>query len=194
MKLSEKGGMYMMKYLWSFLIIISVIISVFTGKISETMSGAMEGAENAVTMCMGLLGVMCMWNGIIKIAEKSGITQKISAMFSPLIKIIFKSVSPKTPAANYIMMNMSANLLGLGNAATPLGLSAVKEMKKEGSISDIMIFTVLNTASFQLLPTTLIAMRLTAGANNPGEILIPVWGASICSVVVAVLCGKMWSK
>jgi spore maturation protein A len=91
-------------------------------------------------------------------------------------------------------MNLSANLLGLGNAATPLGLSAMKEMKKIGANSHMIVFTVLNTASFQLIPSTMIAMRSAAGAKNPSEILVPVWCASVCSVVIAVMCAKIFSR
>ena len=184
----------MLNYLWTFLIILSVVTSIFTGNVAETVEGALNGAESAVTMCLTLLGVMCMWNGLIKIARESGITEKVSKLIKPLFKLIFKGIPADSKAAEYIIMNLSANLLGLGNAATPMGLSAMKEMKKIGARSQMAVFTVLNTASFQLIPSTMIAMRSAAGASNPSEILIPVWCSSVCSVVMAVMCAKIFSK
>ena len=184
----------MLNYLWTFLIILSVITSIFTGNVSETVEGALSGAQNAVNMCLSLLGVMCMWNGLIKIAQCSGITEKISKQIRPNFKLIFNGIPANSKSAEYITMNLSANLLGLGNAATPLGISAMKEMKKAGFDSHMIVFTVLNTASFQLIPSTMIAMRSAAGATNPSEILVPVWCASICSVTFAVMCAKLLNK
>jgi len=184
----------MLNLLWSFMIIISLIVSAFTGRIQETVNGAMNGASDGVNMCLGLLGVMCMWNGIMKIAEKSGITEKISGVVRPAFKALFRNVDSKGEAGKAIVMNLTANLLGMGNAATPSGLKAMKELKKDNKTGEMALFTVLNTASFQLIPSTLIAMRQSAGSVNPAEIILPVWCASACSVLVAVMCAKNLCK
>ncbi len=185
----------MLNMLWSFLVIFSLIVSVFTGKISETVNGAINGASDAVTMCIGLLGVMCMWNGIMKIAEKSKVTQKVTFLVKPLFKLLFRNVGAESAAGNAIVMNLTANLLGMGNAATPAGLRAMRELSGGKNLhKEMAVFTVLNTASFQLIPSTLIAMRASAGSVNPAEIILPVWCASACSVVVAVLCAKSVCK
>ncbi len=184
----------MLNILWSFMIVFSLVISVFTGRVQETVNGGMNGASEGVNMCIGLIGVMCMWNGIMKIAEKSGLTGKLSLAVRPLFKILFKSVDSKSKAGESIIMNLTANLLGMGNAATPSGLKAMQSLKKENKTKDMALFTVLNTASFQLIPSTLIAMRQAAGSANPAEIIIPVWCASACSVTVAVMCAKALCK
>ncbi len=184
----------MLNILWSFMIVFSLAVSVFTGKTAETVNGAMNGATEGVNMCLGLLGVMCMWNGIMKVAEKSGITGKLSKAVLPVFKMLFKSVEIKSVEGESIIMNLTANLLGMGNAATPSGLKAVKELNKQNKTREMALFTVLNTASFQLIPSTLIAMRQSAGSANPAEIILPVWCASACSVVVAVMCAKALCK
>lgn len=184
----------MLNILWSFMILFSLIVAMFTGKVEETVNGAMTGATDAVNMCIGLLGVMCMWNGIMKIAEKSGLTSALSSAVRPLFGILFRNVDSKSVAGEFIIMNITANLLGMGNAATPSGLKAMQALKKENKTKEMALFTVLNTASFQLIPSTLIAMRQSAGSANPAEIIVPVWCASACSVIVAVMCAKAICK
>ncbi|MDP4118302.1 MAG: nucleoside recognition domain-containing protein [Bacillota bacterium] len=189
----------MLNMLWSFMIIFSIIVSFFTGRTAETVNGAMEGASEAVTMCIGLLGMMCMWNGLMKIAELSGITEKVAVIVKPVFKLLFKNISAESAAGKAIIMNITANLLGMGNAATPLGLKAMREMKKEcgkecSATKEMIMFTALNTASFQLIPSTLIGMRMAAGSANASEIIIPIWCASACSVATVIICAKLGSK
>lgn len=184
----------MLNFLWSFMVLFSLIISAFTGKIPETVNGAMNGASEGINMCLGLLGGMCMWNGIMKIAEKSGLSAKLSRLVKPVFKLLFGTVKAESAAGESIIMNITANLLGMGNAATPSGLKAMQYLKKENKTKEMALFTVLNTASFQLIPSTLIAMRQAAGSANPTEIILPVWCASACSVIVAVMCAKAMCK
>ncbi len=185
----------MLNTLWGFMIVSSIIISLFTGRLSETINGAMNGASEAVSMCVGLVGVMCMWNGIMKIAEKCGLVERISDIIRPVFCRLFKDIPPESEAGKNIIMNITANILGMGNASTPSGVKAMKEMKKaagekEYATGDMLMFTVLNTASFQLIPSTLIAMRSAAGSVNAAEIILPIWCTSFCSVVVVILCAK----
>lgn len=180
--------------LWSFMIIFSFIVSGFRGKLSETASAAFDGAGEAVTMCIGLMGIMCFWNGIIKIAEKSGILNALSCALRPLMKFLFRGVEPESKAGKAIIMNISANILGMGNASTPAALAAMQELKKEsgGKLTrDMFMFTLLNTVSVQIVPTTVIAMRTAVGAANAAEIILPVWCASACSVAAVIFYAKV---
>lgn len=184
----------MLNILWSFMILISLIASFFNGKVEETVNGAMNGAADGVNLCLELLGVMCMWNGLIKIADKAGITEKISAALKPIFRLIFPNIKRGSPAERKMVMNITANLLGMGNAATPSGLKAMEELNKVCKYKEMAIFTVLNTASFQIIPSAIIAMRQTVGSANPSEIILPVWCASACSVTAAVLCARVLCK
>lgn len=186
----------MLNFLWSFMIVFSIIVSFFTGKTAETVNGAINGASEGVNMCIGLLGVMCMWSGIMKIAEKSGVTEKLALGVKPIFRKLFKNISPESAAGRAMIMNITANLLGMGNAATPAGLRAMQEMNKQGKNAegDMLVFTVLNTASFQLIPSTLIAMRSAVGSANAAEIILPVWCASAVSVAIALMCAKIASR
>ena len=172
--------------LWSFMIIFSFIVSGFRGKLSETASAAFDGAGEAV--------IMCFWNGIIKIAEKSGILNALSCALRPLMKFLFRGVEPESKAGKAIIMNISANILGMGNASTPAALAAMQELKQEsgGKLThDMFMFTLLNTVSVQIVPTTVIAMRTAVGAANAAEIILPVWCASACSVAAVIFYAKV---
>lgn len=189
----------MMNYIWSGLILISLIISIFTGKLEATTAAAMNGAADAVTTCISLLGIMCLWTGLAKIAEKSGLVDVFAKIMRPLTKLLFPKLKKDSPALNAIVMNMVANLLGMGNAATPLGLKAMKELDKlnrssPSASNEMCMFVVVNTASLQLIPTTLIALRQTFGSANPGIIIVPVWIVSICALTVGVLAAKQMQR
>ncbi len=189
----------MMNYIWSGLILISLLVSVFTGKLEATTAAAMTGAADAVTTCISLLGIMCLWTGLAKIAEKSGLVDVFAKVMRPLTKLLFPKLKKDSPALNAIVMNMVANLLGMGNAATPLGLKAMKELDKlnhssPSASNEMCMFVVINTASLQLIPTTLIALRQTFGSVNPGIIIVPVWIVSICALTVGVLAAKRMQR
>lgn len=188
----------MMNYLWAIFILVSLVVSLFTGKIGETSAAAMDSAKEAVETAVSILGVMCFWMGLMQIADKSGLIQKFSKLMSPVIGKLFKGVK-KQKTKDAILMNMAANLLGIGNAATPLGLKAMEEMERENSskgvaTNDMALFVVLNTASLQLIPATLLAFRSNFGSTKPFEILPCVWIASILSVASGIIAAKILEK
>lgn len=189
----------MLNYIWSGMIIVSFVVAISTGRLEMITAAAMDGAVSAVEMCIGLLGGMCLWTGIAKISEKSGLTMVFARVLKPITKIIFPKLKNGSAALNAIVANMVANLLGMGNAATPLGIAAMKELHKENRIKDVAsdemcMFVVINTASIQLIPSTIIALRQIFGAQKPTEIIVPVWMCSICAVVIGVVAAKIFQK
>ena len=182
-------------YIWCAMIIISIIVSIFNGTVSETIDAAFEGAKSAVCTVLSFAGVMCFWTGIMKIAEKSGLSQKIEKLLRPIINFLFPNSGDE--AKNYIAMNMSANLLGMGNAATPMGIKAMSCLDRENShplyASDNMsMLDVLNTTSIQLIPTTIIALRAAASSADPFSIILPIWISSLTAVLSAVSLAKLY--
>lgn len=189
----------MLNYIWSGMIIISFITAVFTNRINDVTNAALEGAGSAVETCIGLLGAMCLWTGLSKVAEDSGLTRIFAKLLRPVTKILFPKLKCGSAALEAIVLNMVANLLGMGNAATPLGIKAMKELSAlntdKGTASDEMcMFVVINTASIQLIPATVIALRQGAGSLNPAEIIAPVWICSICAVTVGVTAAKLFQR
>ena len=189
----------MLNYIWSFMILISFIIAAFNGKIEQTTQAALDSAGTAVQMSIELLGVMCLWTGLMKIAESSGLIKIIAKMLKPIIRLLFPEIPSNSSAIGAVVLNMVANMMGLSNAATPLGLKAIKELQKlnknKKSPSNAMcMFVVINTASIQLIPTTIIAIRSSEGSANPFEIIAPVWIASFCSIVVGIMAAKIFQR
>lgn len=185
----------MLGYIWGAMLIVSLICSLFMGKTEELSSAALSGAGQAVELTLSLLGVMALWSGLMKIADKGGITAILARLFSPILRILFPDYKPKSPALKAICANMAANLLGLGNAATPFGIAAMKEMEKENKIPktanrSMVMFVVLNTASIQLIPTTIAAMRASAGSEKPFDIIVAVWIVSFLSLFVGIITAK----
>ncbi len=181
----------MIGYIWAFMIISSVIVSVFKGNVEQTVNAAFLGANQAVETIVGFLGVMCMWMGLIKIAEMSGLISIFSRFISPVTRIIFPKVKKDSPAQKAISMNIVANILGLGNAATPLGIKAMEMLDKSNphpktATNEMCMLVVLNTASIQLIPSTLIALRSSFGSENPSEIILPVWISSVITAIIAI--------
>lgn len=177
--------------------IIAVICAIFTGKINEVSGALITGAEDAVAMTISLMGIMCFWTGIMNIAENTGVTNIIAKLLTPVTKILFPKLKYKR-AKNAIIMNMTANMLGLSNAATPLGLKAMQELNRlsdgKTATDEMCMFIVINTASLQLIPSTVIALRQAAGSATPTDIIIPVWICSICVITAGVLAVKIFSK
>ena len=189
----------MLNYIWSGMIILSLIFGFFNGRLEAVTAAAMEGAGDAVEMCIGLLGVMCLWTGLAKIAENSGLTRVFAKLLRPVTKILFPKLKKDSAAMNAIVLNMVANLFGMGNAATPLGISAMKELDKENhykgrASNEMCMFAVINTASIQLIPSTVIALRQMYGSQNPSEIIFPVWICSICALIAGVMLAKILEK
>lgn len=182
----------MMNYIWAGMMLVSIIVAAFTGRLDITMQEGMRAATGAMTLVLGLAGVMCLWTGLMKIADKSGMVNVLCRLSRPFARLLFPDIAPTSPAMSAIMLNITANLLGMGNAATPLGLKAMGELDKlnHGSTrasNAMCMFVVLNTASLQLIPSTIIAIRSAAGSANPFEVILPIWIASIITAVVGIM-------
>ena len=188
----------MMNYIWAGMILISFAVSLFTGNLSETATAAVDGAKSAVETCISILGVMCFWMGLMKVADKAGLLESLSKLLNPLISKLFKGVKSKE-AKNAILMNITANIFGIGNAATPFGLKAMEKMDldsghKHIATNDMCLFVVLNTASIQLIPTTLLALRASNGSSDPYSILPAVWITSVVAVIFGVFAAFLFQK
>jgi len=188
----------MLNYIWAGMILLSLATAVITGRVDQTVGAAFTGAGEAVTLLISMLGIMCLWTGLMKIAERSGAINLVKHLIKPLTKRIFKEIPQDSAAMDYICANISANIFGLGNAATPFGIMAMKNMQKyspDDSATDAMcIFVVMNTASLQLVPTTIIAMRASLGSADPARIIPAVWAASLCAMIFGLAAAYILSK
>lgn len=189
----------MLNYIWSGMIVLSFVVAIFTGKIDAVTAAAMDGAGAAVETCIGLLGTMCLWTGIARIGENSGLTGVFAKVLRPVTKVLFPKLKKDSAALSAIVMNMVANLLGMGNAATPLGIAAMKELDKENrhrpdASNEMCMFVVINTASIQLIPSTVISLRQMFGSQSPSEIVLPVWICSVCALIMGVAAAKILQK
>jgi spore maturation protein A len=175
------------------------MVGIFTGN-GEQMSKTIIGSiDSTVTFIIGLVGLMCFWCGVMKVAEKSGLTEKLAKLMRPILKLIFKEAGKDEKALGAIVMNITANMMGLGNAATPFGIKAMEEMdrlnKEKGTASnDMALFLVLNAACIQLVPSTVISIRAAAGSQNPGIIIIPAIISTTIAAVVGVVCCKILQR
>ncbi len=187
----------MMNYIFAFSVTASVIIALFTDNTSSLSDGILSGAANAVSICIKLSGTMALWNGITEIITESGLQKKIEKLLSPLMRLVFPSYK-SSPAGSAICSNITANLLGLGNAATPLGIEAMKRIKAQTgnnyADNETVRFVVINSAALTLIPTNIAAMRSIAGSTAPFSILIPVWITGILALAAGLLCEKLLSK
>lgn len=182
----------MVNYIWAFLAIVGIIFGLFNGTMEEVNKAIFDGAKEAVTLCIGLISVLVFWLGMMRIAEESGLLERLSKLFRPFVKIIFPEVPTNHPAMGYILSNMISNMFGLGNAATPLGIKAMEELKKlnggKNSASRSMVtFLAINTASITIIPTTVIAIRMNYNSASPTEIVVPTIIATIISAIGAIL-------
>ena len=187
----------MLNILWPIFIIISIVYAICSGNIENLNNSIFESTESAVNLTLTLLGMTCLWSGIMEVASKTQIIDYLSKLLKPLTKKLFSNLNEKS--YNHIIMNIIANILGLGNAATPLGLKAMKELQKENfkkdELSDnMMMLIVLNTASLQIIPTTIIAIRSSLGSENPTKIIFPVWISTICAAIVGIIVTKIVIK
>lgn len=185
----------MMNYIWSAVLILSIIYAMFNGNIDAVSSGLFTSADSAAKFVIGLLGVFCFWGGIMNVAEKSGLTTIISKLLSPVLKILFKDLGNDKELKNAISLNITANLLGLGDAATPLGLEAMKRFPKNKSdkqkaTNNMIIFVVINSAAIRIIPTTVAAIRLQHGSETPFDIMPATIITSVIALFVAVCVAK----
>lgn len=193
----------MMKYIFGGLVLLSVIIGFARGEAGTVSSALISSCSDAVALCISLCGIICLWSGIMRVAQSSGLTEIVAKGLSPLLKRLFKGISQKGEAMQFVILNITANLLGLGNASTPFGIAAIRAMEKEEKTSDtasdnMILFVVLNTASLQLIPTTAAALRLQHGSAAPMEILPAVWAVSVANVILTVfgakIMGRLWRR
>lgn len=189
----------MLNILWPFFIIISIIYAILTGKVVEVNNSVFESANETVKLTITFFGTICLWNGIINIAAKTTMIEKLTNKLSPIIKFLFPDLKKEKEVQKEISMNIVANMLGLGNAATPLGLKAMKSMQKlnhnKERLSNAMaMFIVINTASLQIIPTTVIAIRNSLGSQNASSIIIPVWISTIISAITVIIITKILIK
>lgn len=183
----------MLNYVWSGLVIISVLCSVFLGNTEDLSKALVDSGASSIELIITMAGIICLWTGIMKIAVESGLTSVFAKVFSPLLRPLFPKLDKNSDAFKSISMNISANLLGLGNAATPFGLKAMEQLhtlnnKGDTASNEMVIFVVMNTASLQLLPTTLASLRQSYGSSAPFEIIVPVWISSTCALAAALIC------
>ncbi len=187
----------MLEYIWGFLCLFSVISALICGRIDELNNALFEGVKDAVSLIISLIGTICFWSGIMNIAQKTGITKYISKALSPILKLLFKNANDETKDA--ISLNITANLLGISNAATPFGLRAMKSMQKNNlsplvATDNMVVFVVINTAAFQLIPTTVSALRARYNSAAPMEIITCIWISSLISLVVGVAFAKLLNR
>ena len=187
----------MMNYIFALAVIFSFVAALLTGKGAALSDGILKGAENAVTLGIKLLGTMALWNGITEIMTESGLHKKIEKLLSPLMRLLFPTYRD-TPAGEAICGNITANLLGLGNAATPLGIEAMRRIKAQSgntfADNEAVRFVVINSASLTLIPTSIAALRRLSGSTAPFSVLVPVWLTGILSLTVGLLVEKILSK
>ena len=189
----------MLNFIWPVFIIISFIYAILNGRVAEINNSVFDSTKSAVDLSISLLGTTCLWTGIMQIASNTKIVKHLSKLLNPIMKKLFPDIKKEEKVYKEITMNIIANIMGLGNAATPLGLKAMKSMQKnnedKNKLSNSMcIFIVLNTASIQLIPTTVIAIRSSLGSNNSTAMIVPVWIATICAAVAAVVSAKLLMK
>lgn len=201
---NDKSGERMLNYLWAFMILAGVIYGTVTGNVESLSNGIIEGGGEAVSLCITMLGIVSIWTGLMNIARKSGLIESFQKKISPLIKWLFPGVPAGHPAAEYISMNLIANICGLGWAATPAGLKAMEQLailqdEKEGHhinvASDAMCaFLVINISSIQLIPVNIIAYRAQYGSVSPAAIIVPGIIATTISTVAGIIFCKILTK
>lgn len=179
--------------IWGGITAIAIITGFLNGNLAEVANAATDGAANGVSFCISLAAIMAFWSGIMRIAENAGFIKYIEKILSPLLNLMFRGVSAE--CRENIVKNVSANVFGLGNAATPFGIKAVGGMKKGAAATNESIrFIVLNTASIQLIPTTLISMRAAAGSPAAERITVPIWITSVIALAAGLLCARIGEK
>ena len=186
-----------MAWIWTGMAVLSILCGLATGRGELVAAAAVEGAQAAVELCVSIAGMLCLWTGVMEIMRRSGLAEGLSRLLRPVLSALFPQVSGDRGVMDSISANVSANLLGLGNAATPLGIQAARRMARgcSGTASDeLCLLVVLNTASIQLIPTTVASVRAAAGSSAPFDILPAVWLASALSVGVGIAACKLFAR
>ena len=192
----------MMDVIWAAMLLLSCAAAAMLGRTEELTNAVTQGAQQAVTLCLSIAGIMGLWSGVMELMQESGLCAKIERLLHPLLALLFPKAKQDAQTMEKIAANVTANLLGLSNAATPIGLQAAERLytlqREEPTPHEVLRFVILNTTSIQLIPTTVAAVRASLGAAQPFDIMPAVWGASICSVAAgmgaALLCSAQWRK
>ncbi|MBO5917320.1 MAG: spore maturation protein A [Oscillospiraceae bacterium] len=188
-----------MSVIWTGMTVVSVVCALLTGRGAQTAAAALEGAKAAVELCLSIGGMLCLWSGVLEVMKRCGLSQKLSRLLRPVLRRLYPGLSGDPEVMDSIAANVSANLLGLSNAATPPGLKAARAICRHGGRragDALCMLVVCNTASIQLIPTTVASVRAAAGSAAPFDILPAVWLASAISVAVGIgavkLLGRLW--
>lgn len=194
-----KYKLFMINYIWSGLIIISIIVGIINGKIGDITDTATSSSMEAVKLCINLTGIMCFWMGIMKIAERSNLINLFAKVSRFFLKFLFPDIPKNHPALGAIVMNLTANFFGLGNAATPFGINAMTKLQelnptKNTATNSMSMFLILNSASLQLIPATIIAIRSASGSQHPSEIIGTIWIASAFTAISGIIAVKILSR
>ena len=189
----------MLNKIWPLFIRISFVYAMLTGNAEELNNGIFDSCKSAVELTITFFGTMCLWSGIMEIARQTTLIQKMTNKLKPIIDFLFPEIKGNKKVNEEISMNIIANILGLGNAATPIGLKAMKSLQEENTKKDTVsnsmaMFIILNTASLQIIPTTVIAIRNSLNSSNPTKIIIPVWIATVSAALAGVIITKILMK
>lgn len=189
----------MINYIWFGIIFIGTIFGITTGRIEEVSKAVVNSTSSTVEFMITFVGMMCLWCGVMKIAEKSGLTDKIAKVLTPIMKLIFKDAVKNDKALGAMVMNITSNMLGLSNAATPFGIKAMEELEKDNknkgvATNDMALFLVLNTAAIQLIPTSVISIRAACGSANPAIIIGPAIVATGSAAIMGVIYCKILQR
>ncbi len=191
-------GDCMLNFIWTFLVVLSFLYSFFAGTTENAANALLDSAKSAVDFMLTTGAVMIMWSGFMEIAKVSGLTKVISRIMSPFIRKVFKGIGKNSEEENLISTNLAANMMGLSNAATPLGMKAMKKLseKSDGinATDNMCMLCIINCASLQIIPSTLIAMRSAEGSASPGEITIPIWIVSSLTLIFAITIAKIMER
>jgi len=188
-----------MNIVFVLLFVAAAVAGAIKGDVKAVGQGAFDGAAQGVTLAIGLVGVMALWLGLLKIAEKAGLVEKLARAARPIFRPLFPGVPEGHPALSAMLLNIAANILGLGNAATPFGIKAMEELEKlnpnPGTATNAQaLFLAINTASLQLVPTTVIALRASAHSSDPAGILVPTLASTLCALTVAIVVAKLLER
>lgn len=191
-----------MSWIWTLIVLLSILFGVFTGQISDVSAATAQGAQSGITVALGIAGSICLWSGVGNLMDKAGMTGILSRLLRPFLNRIFPGTKQDPQLSRDLSANICANILGLGNAATPMGIRAVRRMtspqQPDTATDEMCRLIVLNTASIQLIPASVAAVRVSLGCSTPFDILPAVWITSICSAglgLAAAWCfGKLWRR
>ena len=189
----------MLNYIWFALLAIALVVAAFTGNAAAVTKASVDSAKTAVEISLGLIGIMTLWLGIMRVAEQAGLISMLGRVLKPVSRLLFPEIPPDHPAIGAMIMNIAANMLGLSNAATPLGIKAMEELqelnpKKDTASNAMVTFLTLNTAGIQLIPATIIGVLAASGAKNPTAIISTTIIATLCGATAAVATAKLLQR